>query len=86
MALSFAVNLISPTSSLSTPALLPREFVMRKRPPILSLVVFLTFTDGVTSIVASVVINGGNPRTAIPNIASRAYKCPYLLINKAVNE
>ena len=25
----------------------------------------------------SVVINGGNPRTAIPNITSRTYKCPY---------
>ena len=86
LVLSFAVNLISPTSSLSTPALLPLALVIRKSPPIASFVVFLTLIDGVMSTVASVTIIGGNPRTATPNITSRTYKCPYLLIIIAVNE
>ena len=77
LTLSLAVNLISPTSSLSTPGLAPLELVIRKSPPMPSFVVFLTLIDGVISTVASVVINGGNPTTETPNIESLMYKCPY---------
>ena len=86
MALSFAVNLISPTSSLFTPALSPLELVIRKSPPILSLVVFLTLTDGVISKVASVFINAGNPTTDTPKILSLMYKCPYFERTKSAIE